>query len=319
MSPAWHVLGAGSIGSLWAAHLARALGTSGVALVMKQATWAGMGGPSCATINVENPEGRSWSAEVKVEHVRAVTPIKRMLVATKATDACRAVADVAERLQNDAVILLLCNGMGVYEEITSKDELSRFSYLLGATTHGVYSKGRLDIVHAGFGQTWIGAPRESSTSRAGLAPAATSLNLTGLNVAVENCIEDVLWRKLAANASLNGITALMGCRNGAVVESVWGLKLVEDICLEISGVLKAGGLLIPEDELLNFALDVAHKNAFNYSSMYQDISAGQPTEVDYINGFVITQGADLGIETPINGVIHSLIKLREEVDSKLYV
>lgn len=63
-------------------------------------------------------------------------------VTTKAPDVSRAVEGVFDRLTSNAVVVILCNGMGVYDELMSNRRLTGVSYLLAATTHGVFSTER---------------------------------------------------------------------------------------------------------------------------------------------------------------------------------
>lgn len=48
--------------------------------------------------------------------------------------------------------------------------------------------------------------------------------------------------------------------------------------------------------------------AANVNSMLQDIRAGRMTEIDYLNGYVMRLGKQVGIETPYNTTIYHLVK-----------
>ncbi|CAM9475082.1 unnamed protein product [Choristocarpus tenellus] len=313
----WHILGAGAMGSLWAAHLARSMGASRVTMVLRTAAWEEMGKPSQSAVRVEDAcrGGKQWSVDIPVEQVHDVTPIRRLLVTTKATDAFSAMTDVSERLTEDAAVVLLCNGMGVLEEMLVCENLARFPYLLGTTTHGAYTKGRLDVVHAGVGRTWVGLPKCSNVSSTLLLNAAAPLKQTALHVSLVEHIEEALWKKLATNASLNGLTALVGCRNGKTIESEHGMKIINNVCTEVSEVMENSGMEFSQTDLVASTIGVARDTALNLSSMYQDILSGHPTEVDYINGYVVRESTRLGLKAPVNDTIHSLVKLKEEFGS----
>jgi 2-dehydropantoate 2-reductase len=47
------------------------------------------------------------------------------------------------------------------------------------------------------------------------------------------------------------------------------------------------------------------------SSTAQDISRGNPTEIDSLNGYLVRRGAELGVPTPVNQTLHALVKLLE--------
>lgn len=129
-------------------------------------------------------------------------------------------------------------------------------------------------------------------------------------------MEQVLWEKLAVNACINGVTALVGCRNGVVSESPHGRHLARILCAEVAHVMQASGLEVPSD-LVEKVLHVARQTGENLSSMQQDVSCGRSTEIDYINGFVVRQGMLLQVPTPANQMIHNLIKMKEAMHTYL--
>lgn len=103
MSTTWHILGAGSLGTLWAARLARA-GLS-VRLILRD---------DARLASYQAGQGLTL-VEHGVEQVYAVTaetpdspePIHRLLVACKAYDAQNAIAQLQHRLVPDAELILL--------------------------------------------------------------------------------------------------------------------------------------------------------------------------------------------------------------------
>ena len=42
--------------------------------------------------------------------------------------------------------------------------------------------------------------------------------------------------------------------------------------------------------------------------MGQDIRKGRRTEIDFINGFIVDKGREVGIETPVNMALVDLVK-----------
>jgi 2-dehydropantoate 2-reductase len=92
---------------------------------------------------------------------------------------------------------------------------------------------------------------------------------------------------------------------------------VTAVCAEAAAVMAAEGVLVGEAEtacaarLEAFTVETARRNAANYSSMYQDVAAGRPTEIEYINGYVLRQGRAHGLALPANEMLYGMIKLRE--------
>jgi 2-dehydropantoate 2-reductase len=51
--------------------------------------------------------------------------------------------------------------------------------------------------------------------------------------------------------------------------------------------------------------------AGQFSSTAQDLMRGKPSEIDHLNGYVVRKGETLGVPTPVNRVLHSLVRLLE--------
>lgn len=60
----------------------------------------------------------------------------------------------------------------------------------------------------------------------------------------------------------------------------------------------------------NLLDSVAGKTAQNMSSMLQDVNADRPTEIDYINGYIVKRGEELGVHTPLHEFLVRQVKSR---------
>jgi 2-dehydropantoate 2-reductase len=49
-----------------------------------------------------------------------------------------------------------------------------------------------------------------------------------------------------------------------------------------------------------------------YSSTAQDLMRGKPSEIDFLNGYVVRRGDALGVPTPANRVLWTAVKLMEK-------
>jgi 2-dehydropantoate 2-reductase len=48
------------------------------------------------------------------------------------------------------------------------------------------------------------------------------------------------------------------------------------------------------------------------SSTAQDVARGRRSEIDFINGYVVRQGDAAGIPVPLNRLLHSLVRVRDD-------
>jgi 2-dehydropantoate 2-reductase len=75
-------------------------------------------------------------------------------------------------------------------------------------------------------------------------------------------------------------------------------------------VAEASGVLIPED-IAGRVAAIAGSMPNQYSSTAQDLARGKTSEIDYLNGYIVRKGAELGISTPANRVLYTMVKLAE--------
>jgi len=96
--------------------------------------------------------------------------------------------------------------------------------------------------------------------------------------------------------------------NGALVESDDTLELMKAAALEAAAVAQAKGIALPYPDPIERVKQVATLTATNFSSMLQDVLNKRQTEIDAINGKIAEQGRALGVPTPINAALTSLVR-----------
>ena len=65
------------------------------------------------------------------------------------------------------------------------------------------------------------------------------------------------------------------------------------------------------DDPVAFVSDFAAKIPNSRPSMYQDVLAGRRSEIDVIQGGVVTEGAKIGVPTPTCALMVALVKALE--------
>jgi len=117
------------------------------------------------------------------------------------------------------------------------------------------------------------------------------------------------WRKVIFNAATNPVGALTRLTHGRVCERERLRRLVSGLVDEGKAVAGAQGIELDADpeDLIDHA--AKPEVAFDHkSSMLQDVEAGRPTEVDWLNGGIVRFGAEHGVPTPLNAAIWALVK-----------
>ncbi len=267
----WHVLGIGSLGSLWAMRLARA--GLPVHLLLRDpqrlAAYHQAGGLTLVE------QGQAQRLELPAETLDAPTPIQRLLVACKAYDAEAAVAALLPRLAPSAELVLLQNGLGSQDAVAARAPQARC--ILASSTEGAFRDGDFRVVFAGHGFTWLGDPHATA------APSwLDELERAGIPHGWTPDILSRLWRKLALNCAINPLTVLNDCRNGGLVEHP---AQVQQLCAELAELLQLCGQPAAAEGLHDEVGRVIQATAANYSSMYQDVAAKRRTEIGYLLGY----------------------------------
>ena len=136
----------------------------------------------------------------------------------------------------------------------------------------------------------------------------------GIPVETAKHIKGKLWSKNLINCSLNPLSAITGVTYGKLKEpDSW--HIIDQIAREIFAVVETEGISLQwgdPDAYLGYLYGaLIPVMAGHSSSMLQDILHGHKTEIDYLNGAVVTAGKRLGIATPYNACISDLIRFKE--------
>ena len=298
----WTILGAGAIGSLLACQLSDADIPVNLAL-RPPADQQPL--PRHQHLHlIQGDQTRDFQLPV----LQAREPVNRLILTTKTYQSQAALEGIHPQLQENAVILVIQNGMGTIDWLKSR--YPRATVLAGTTTHGVYrgkqrekqrAKQQPDpvtVVHAGQGDTWIGAV--SATDEAVTRDLTTHWQAQGMAVQYDANISRRLWIKLGINCAINPLTVLFDCRNGDLLDKPEALSTMKAVSAEFSQVYEKTFGDPPAEDMFATAQAVASRTAANISSMRQDVLNGNPTEIDAINGYLVARASALGVPCPVN-------------------
>lgn len=220
------------------------------------------------------------------------------LVLVKSWQTGRAAQQIKSFLAPDGVALTLQNGIGNFETLSA--ELGPDRAALGVTTQGatLIAPGR--VREGGRGAIHVGAhPRIQSL--------VDLLIAADFETHVAPDVTSLAWGKLAVNAAINALTALLRVPNGELLERPSALALMDEAAREAAAVAAAKGIALPFPDPVARAREVAQATAQNRSSMFQDILRGAPTEIEAINGAVVCEARALGVNVPVNETLYRLV------------
>ncbi len=242
--------------------------------------------------------------------VSAAGPADIALILTKAPKTEAAAQGAARVLAPSGLAITLQNGLGNLEVLARHVGPERAT--LGITTQGAALAGAGRLVAAGGGPTTL-ATRPAIDEQ--VRRFAALCALAGVDVRVAEDVDALLWGKLAVNAAINPLTALLRVPNGALLESPWAREVMRRAAGEVAAVAAARGIRLPFDDAGAQAEQVARQTALNRSSMLQDMLRGAESEIEAINGAVMRAAESAGVDVPANRLLYALVKALDETVS----
>lgn len=292
------IVGCGAVGSIFAAHLARAGEAEVYAYdVAKE------------HVDAIRQHGLKLSGAAEfTAPVKATTDAQELptcdfgIIATKSIHTRSAIEKTAHVFSNGAVCSVQ-NGVG-NEEILAE----HVRYVIRGTT---FPAGHIiEPGHVGYdiqGDTWIGPFEPTATPMERVNTLAALVNRTGLSVIPLEDARGAQWTKLIFNASTNPVGALTLLHHGAATRLPATGQLFDDLISEGLAVAAALGITLHGDprKLVQKGASAPGKHK---ASMLQDVLAKRQTEVDFMNGAIVKWGEKNGIPTPLNKAMWALIK-----------
>jgi 2-dehydropantoate 2-reductase len=293
------VIGCGAVGSLFAAHLAKA----GEAEVWAYDVWKDH-------VQVIQQTGLrlSGAADFTVRlnassDARELPRCDYGIVATKAIHTKAAIVQVAHVFGENSAVCSVQNGVGNEELIAE-----HVRFVIRGTT---FPAGHpIAPGHIGFdikGDTWIGPFEPTQTPMQKVEELAGMMTRSGMNTIAMKDARGAQWTKLIFNAATNPVGALTLLHHGAAARFGATGQLFNDLIEEGETVAKKIGIELHGDPraLVKKGADAPGKHR---ASMLQDVLAKRQTEVDFMNGAIVEWGKKMGVGTPLNQAMWELIK-----------
>ena len=296
------MVGAGSIGSLYAAHVA----TVCEALVLTRRP------EHAEALNRDGlrVSGRhDFTARIRAAaDPRELPDPDLVIVATKTTE-LEAAAAALEGHFPGATVMTVQNGLGAEEVVRRHGSwplISAVTFMSGTKHSDIHVEYILDT------ETWLGPYGETPYER--VEEVAALLARSGLEVEALPDLRPAQWSKLIFNATVNGVAALTGLPHMASFADEtepWSLgRLVHALVDEGKLVAEANGVELHDDPWEMNVL-ATQRGSAHYPSMLEDVEAGRPTEVELINGSLVRAAERGGVEAPLQNAVYRLVQARE--------
>ena len=292
------VAGAGTIGSLFAAHLARVADVSVLVRRDDHAHALNEGGLRVS--------GRSdFTATVTAStDPAALGDADLVIVACKGGDLEPLAARIAGAFDG-ATVMTVQNGLGAEEIVAAHGDwplLSAVTFMSGTRHADTHVEYVLDTA------TWIGPYRGTTADDA--RTAAELIASSGLKAEAFDDLRPAQWSKLVFNATVNTVAALTGLPHDFhFAEGQLG-ELVHGLVDEGKAVAAAAGVELREDPW-EMNVHATQRGHAHYPSMLEDVNAHRPTEIELITGSLVREAARRAVPVPLHTALYALVRGKE--------
>jgi 2-dehydropantoate 2-reductase len=289
------MVGAGSVGGYFGAHLAKH--HPNVSFLLRPKT--------LAAVQQQGLRVRSASATVTV-HPRAAADAKQLprpdliILAVKAYNLDEVMAQIEPVLTDRTVILTLQNGIDTEDRL-----IARFKQdcVVGGVAF-IYSKivspGLID--HYKKGAVAIGELMGHESER--VLQIRDLFTSAGIPCQLSKDIRRSKWEKMCWNCVFNPLTVLIDDKVSRALEHPEMMRVIHQIVTAVSAAMKVPLPSDMPDRVVKWTQEIRDI----HTSMYDDWKAGRHTEIRNLNGYIVDQGRAVGIPTPVNEALTAMIK-----------
>ena len=313
------VYGAGAIGGLMAAWLARA--GHEVSLVARGAQLDAIRRDGLRI----RSQGKTESFKIKADaNPAAFGAQDYVLVTVKAQNLTDVASSVGPLLGRDTSVVTAMNGVPWWffhglqrrdERLESLDPGGRLAQaiaterVVGCVIHLAASTPEPGLVSHNMGAKLIlGQPGGENTART--KRIAEALATAGFEIVVSNTIEKEFWVKLLGNVSFNPVSALTVSTADRLIQNEEVKAYMVEIMREVLAIGRAVGVdasIDPEQRI-----DMARALGPFKTSMLQDLEAGKRLEIDGLLAGTLEIARKAGVRAPFTESLFGLIRARAQ-------
>ena len=281
-------------------------------------------------VNMLQKKGATVTGAIELNNipVKAITPdemsgsFKIVFYLVKQPLNKIALPQLLPHINPDSIVCTLQNGIPE-EEVASyvgRDRTVGVTVGWGAT----WLKPGVSMLTTGENKMPFGIGELDGTVKARTRRVKVFLDMIG-QAQITGNLKGIRWTKLLANASFSGMSAVLGCTFGDILDHRKALSCAAHIGNETIRVAEALGVTLEPmlghdfrtlafnssaemEQKFPVYKDIWGSHRLLKASMLQDLEKGQKTEIEAINGIISSFGAKTGVQTPVNDQVVEIVK-----------
>ena len=231
------------------------------------------------------------------------------IIATKAQGVGAAARSISTLADDHSIIMTIQNGLGAGERISKY--LPTDNVLLGvADGFGASLTSPGHGHHSAMNLIRIGEINGGMTPR--LQQITGIWRAAGFNAKAFEDINQLIWEKFICNVSLSGPCTVFQSTLGELMANPDHWHIALGCALEVYQLGQRKGIQFSFADPIDYVTKFAQKMPGAKPSMLLDHEARRQSEIDAINGMAVSLGLQLGIPTPYNETLTSIIRHQEQ-------
>ena len=253
-----------------------------------------------------NSTSGTWQVFPEVSHdPEPLFPCDLFILAVKRYNNRDVLESVKPFMGEGTVILPLQNGVDIDREI--HDIIPGAKVIGGVAFIAARQEETGVINHMGAGSVSVG-PLTSEDEQL-VEGIVNKFKDASIPIRLSRDIRKEQWKKLCWNSVFNPLTVILNGPIDCVLDSPDAKNLSYKIFEEIKELAAKKGIILGS-HIMDKYFEITQELRGFHTSMYEDFTKGRPTEIDYFNGYVCSEGKSYDLSLPVNCTIASLVKAR---------
>lgn len=258
-----------------------------------------------AGLTVRTPQGETTRHLPATDDPAEIGPVDVVLFCVKSYDTDQAAATLAPLLHDRTAVVSLQNGVDNEERIAAA---VGWPHVVGGAAYIFASIETPGVVRASgprslvFGEWGGGPPSER------LSALAELFRRAGVDAGIAEDVRIAIWEKYVLLVAFSGLSAATRLSLGEIRDAPAAWTLLRGLANEAWQVGRATGVPLGEDVVERVIGILGRQEGSAFASLYHDLVAGHPMELDALQGTLVRLGREHGVETPIARAVYGLLE-----------
>jgi len=230
-------------------------------------------------------------------------PVDLVLLSVKATQTQEAIKANIGLIDSHTIVLTLQNGLGNVKDISRYVDPSNI--VIGSSRVNLSNVDINTVKVLGNGLTYVGSV---AGDKKDVLTVKVLFDKAGFECEVAENISNLVWGKVLINSVTNPLCALFKCKIKVIYENKNIYDIATRLVEEGISVAKLNDVTLNEQDILDELRKTIYSIGNGYASMYFDVTGSRITEIDKLNGQILSIAYKNKLDVPYTEFVVNAIK-----------